>query len=51
MDRALVRMDRAERNPRNVAKLEQEIAKMLAENPPVDVKRHFQAAWLAVSQK
>jgi len=51
VDRALVRMDRAERNPRNVAKLQQEIAKMLAENPPVDVKRHFQAAWLAVSQK
>jgi hypothetical protein len=50
MDRALVRMDQAERNPKDVAKLQEELAKLLVENPPSDVKRHVQAAWLAVSQ-
>jgi len=50
-DHVLARMDQAERNPRNVAKLQQEIAKMLLNNPPADVKRHLQAAWLAVSLK
>lgn len=49
-DRAFVRMDQAEKNPRNIPKLRQEIEKMLAENPPADVKRHLQLAWVAVSQ-
>jgi hypothetical protein len=51
MDRVLSRMDQAERNPRTVAKLQQEIAKVLLENPPPDVKRHLQAAWLVVAHK
>ncbi len=51
MDRVMVRMDQAERNPRDASKLQQEIAIMLAENPPPDVKRHLQPAWLVVAQK
>jgi hypothetical protein len=30
--------------------LQQEIEKMLVEQPPTDVNKHLQAAWLAVSQ-
>lgn len=51
LDRAVVRLDQAEKNPRDAAKLQQEIAKILAENPPPDVKRHLQTAWLVVAQK
>jgi hypothetical protein len=51
IDRAMVRLDQAEKNPRGAVKLQQEIAKILLENPPPDVKRHLQAAWLVVAQK
>jgi len=50
-DRALVRMDQAERNPRDVAKLRNELARMLLDGPPPDLNRHLQTAWLAVAQK
>lgn len=48
--RALVRMDQAERNPRDIVKLRNELAKMLLESPPPDLKRHLQTAWLASVQ-
>ncbi len=51
LDRAMARLDQAEKNPRDAAKLQQEIAKILLENPPPDVKRHLQTAWLVVAQK
>ncbi|HEY4840142.1 MAG TPA: hypothetical protein VIH72_16110, partial [Candidatus Acidoferrales bacterium] len=51
LDRAIARLDQAEKNPRDAAKLQQEIAKILLENPPPDVKRHLQTAWLVVAQK
>jgi hypothetical protein len=51
MDRVMLRMDQTEKKPRNAAKLQQEIAKLLAENPAADITRHLQFAWLAVSQK
>jgi len=58
LDRAMVRLEQAEKNPRDVgklqqevAKLQQEIAKILTENPPPDVQRHLQTAWLVVAQK
>jgi hypothetical protein len=51
LDRAMARLEQAEKNPRDAAKLQQEIAKILAENSPPDVRRHLQAAWLAVAQK
>lgn len=51
MDRVMVRMAQAEKNPRDVPKLQQEIAKVLTQNPPPDVKRHLQPAWLVVAQK
>jgi len=51
IDRVMLRMDQTEKNPKNAAKLRQEIAKLLAENPPPDVTRHLQSAWLAVAQK
>jgi hypothetical protein len=51
IDRLTPRMDQAEKNPKNAAKLQQDIAKLLAENPPPDVTRHLQFAWLAVAQK
>jgi hypothetical protein len=51
MDRVMARMNQAEKNPRDVPKLQQEIAKTLAENPPPDVKRRLQTAWLVVAQK
>jgi hypothetical protein len=51
LDRAIVRLDQAEKNPHDAAKLQQEIAKILVGNPPPDVKRHLQMAWLAVAQK
>jgi hypothetical protein len=50
-DRALVRMDQAERKPRDVEKLRNELAKMLLDSPPPDLKRHLQTGWLAVAQK
>ena len=50
-DRALIRMDQAERNPRDITKLRQEIAKMILDSPPPDMNRHLQTAWLAVAQK
>lgn len=50
-DHAMARMDQAERNPRDVAKLRQEIANMLLDGPPPDLIRHLQTAWLAVAQK
>jgi hypothetical protein len=50
-DRAMVRMDQAERNPRAVVKLRNELAKMLLDGPPPDLNRHLQTAWLAVAQK
>jgi hypothetical protein len=51
LDRAMARLDQAEKNLRDAVKLQQEIAKILAENPPPDVKRHLQMAWLVVAQK
>ena len=51
ISRVMPRMDQADKNPKNAAKLQQEIAKLLAENPPSDVTRHLQFAWLAVAQK
>lgn len=51
MDRIIQRMDQTEKNPRNATKLQQEIAKLLTQNPPPDVMRHLQFAWLAVAQK
>jgi len=51
LDRVMARMDQTEKNPKNVAKLQQEIAKALAENPMPDVKLHLQSAWLVVAQK
>jgi hypothetical protein len=50
IDRAMIRVDQAERSPRNIGKLRQEIEKMLAENAPADVKWHLQAAWLEISR-
>ncbi len=51
IDRVMPRLDQAEKNPKNAAKLQQEIAKLLTENPPPDLTRHLQFAWLAVVQK
>jgi hypothetical protein len=51
IDRVMVRLEQAEKNPRDASKLQQEIAKILVENPPSDVKRHLQTAWLVVAQK
>lgn len=51
LDRAMARLDQAEKNPHDAAKLQQEISKILLENPPPDVKRHLQTAWLVVAQK
>jgi hypothetical protein len=51
LDRMMARMAQAEKNPKNVARLQQEIAKLLAENPSPEVRRHLQAAWLVVAQK
>jgi hypothetical protein len=51
LDRVMARMDQTEKNPKNVQKLQQEIAKLLTENPSPDVKRHLQTAWLVVAQK
>jgi hypothetical protein len=51
LDRTMIRLNQTEKNPRDAAKLQQEIAKILAEDPPPDVKRHLQTAWLVVAQK
>jgi hypothetical protein len=51
IDRAMVRLDQTEKNPHDATKLQQEIAKILLENPPLDLKRHLQTAWLVVAQK
>jgi hypothetical protein len=49
-ERVMVRMDQAERSPKNIGKLRQELEKMLTDNAPPDVNRHLQAAWLELSQ-
>jgi hypothetical protein len=51
IDSIMLRMDHTEKNPRDAAKVQQEIAKLLTENPSPDVTRHLQFAWLAVAQK
>jgi hypothetical protein len=51
LDRVMARLEQAEKSPKNVPKLQQEIARLLAENPPPDVNRHLQAAWLVVARK
>jgi hypothetical protein len=50
MEAVLAQMDQLEHEPKGVARLQQEIEKMLVEQPPTDVNKHLQAAWLAVSQ-